>query len=640
MLLLSYRINRYRISQLGADLGPDKTSHADRVKRFCLHNGILDHFGYLLASCIFIVTNVAISCYGEEVAMTPEQAASPVDSEAASTFSPASYVRIFEDTGRKKILVYAPHNGTDGDQGPRMRNKRLDRNSSLITVDGRSTILIELATDLMDESVPMNRLFMSATLGRGDGKPPSPLEVVGYSEVGKAQEGAESQKGVSLQTGGNLQRTLLNMFFTIQDIVETLYGEDCADKLAQDPTDCCGKQKGTEFSDLVKSRFRLYVPEFTAISDFFLAPDTAQIAGLLGSEAFDVDPQSLQAIMTAYRDNLNTIFDQGADRKKQEEALEDLVERTKLFWHDFKYIEDEIDAEAYRLRNSIVEDAKEYVSGGVDCFDKHDFEDVKNHYEFKNPNRNSNGTTGSEDSLEVDESLKEYARQCYAKKWNREIADQLKQYFVPGQIFLSANNLKSGDTVMLRIEAKESAGVSIGIPAQFQFKIRDRRTRVSVSPSLLFVNRLDIGDADIFFSDMNAVKPVNFSPFPGVTLGATYHSRGLRKVSNESWVWAASDGGFRRFLSALAPGIGINVTFMNFGDPSGFDRVANMGEGAFTTTSGSNFEIGAGIVGSLFSNNIQLTYGFNLNVHRKRAYFGIGFGFVEVGRRLTNLISQ
>ena len=65
-----------------------------------------------------------------------------------------------------------------------------------------------------------------------------------------------------------------------------------------------------------------------------------------------------------------------------------------------------------------------------------------------------------------------------------------------------------------------------------------------------------------------------------------------------------------------------------------------MGAGGFTTTTGSNFEVGAGIVGSLFDNNLQFTYGFNLNADRKRAYFGIGFGFVEVGKRLAAFISQ
>ena len=337
----------------------------------------------------------------------------------------------------------------------------------------------------MDESVPMNRLFMSATLGRRDGKPPSSLEVVGYSEVGKAQEGAESQKGVSLQTGGNVQRTLLNMFFTTQDIIETLYDEPCAEKLAQDPSHSCGKQTGKKFSNLVKARFRLYLPEITAISDFFLASDTAQVAGILGSEAFDIDPPSLQAIMKTYKENISILFDQSANSDKQNEALEDLVERTKLFWHDFKYIDDEIKGEAYRLYKSILNEADEYVSGDVTCFEEEDFEDVKNRYELarktiwksnrRNRKHRNDNTLDSIEALEVD------AVQCYTMKWNRDIANQLKKYFVPGQIFLSTNDVKSGDTVMLRIEAKESLAHLLAFLLSFSLRLeiegRELRSR-------------------------------------------------------------------------------------------------------------------------------------------------------------------
>jgi hypothetical protein len=90
----------------------------------------------------------------------------------------------------------------------------------------------------------------------------------------------------------------------------------------------------------------------------------------------------------------------------------------------------------------------------------------------------------------------------------------------------------------------------------------------------------------------------------------------------------------------LAPGIGINVTFMNFGDPRDFDPAANDGNGAFTNTNGTNFEVGAGVVGSLFDNNLQFTYGYNLNAGRKHSYFGVGFGFIEVGKRLAGFLGQ
>ena len=109
--------------------------------------------------------------------------------------------------------------------------------------------------------------------------------------------------------------------------------------------------------------------------------------------------------------------------------------------------------------------------------------------------------------------------------------------------------------------------------------------------------------------------------------------------------WVTKKGKGRQVLTALAPGIGANVSFMNFSQPRDFDPTAGAVDpitmqpsGQFATTTGSNFQIGAGVIVSLFNNKLQATYGWNLNADRKRAYFGIGFGFVEVGRALGGLI--
>ena len=481
---------------------------------------------------------------------------------------------------------------------------------------------------------------MSASLSRRNGEAANDPVVVGYSEVGKAQDAAESQQAVSLQTGANVQRTLINMLFTIEDLIKTFYDDDCAKELAENPRDSCGGKDPDK--ELIESKFRLYTPEITAIANFFLAKDTARVAGLLGSEAFDIDFDSLVAIMRQYKDDTDALFDAGASDDKKKAARKDLVERTKLFWFDFSYIRDEIDVEEYRLTAALNKKAiqKNEIPA---CFTKDDFDYLKTRYDIisdliKDPNTSKDSINDLNSKLE--KVLYAEAIKCYSHDWTEDIARTLQAYLVAGQMFLGASGVKPGDTVILRVEAKESAGAPIGIPAQFQFKIRDRRTRVAVSPSLLFIKRLDVTEADIATTNPNAIKPVNFSPFPGVTFGATFHSRGLKKVSNKPWEWEASPSGRNRFLGALAPGIGINVTFMNFGDPRDFNPTANMGAGGFTTTTGSNFEVGAGIVGSLFDNNLQFTYGFNLNADRKRAYFGIGFGFVEVGKRLAAFISQ
>jgi hypothetical protein len=73
-----------------------------------------------------------------------------------------------------------------------------------------------------------------------------------------------------------------------------------------------------------------------------------------------------------------------------------------------------------------------------------------------------------------------------------------------------------------------------------------------------------------------------------------------------------------KFLRALGPGAGMNVTFMNFNDPS-FD----LSTSKFVNTTGTNVQVGAGIVGSLFDNKLQFSYGWNLNVERRRSYVAV-----------------
>ena len=74
---------------------------------------------------------------------------------------------------------------------------------------------------------------------------------------------------------------------------------------------------------------------------------------------------------------------------------------------------------------------------------------------------------------------------------------------------------------------------------------------------------------------------------------------------------------------------------MNFNDPS-FDLSTEK----FVNTSGTNVQIGAGVVGSLFDNKLQISYGWNLNVEKRRSYFGVGFGFLEVGKEVAKYVSK
>ncbi len=74
---------------------------------------------------------------------------------------------------------------------------------------------------------------------------------------------------------------------------------------------------------------------------------------------------------------------------------------------------------------------------------------------------------------------------------------------------------------------------------------------------------------------------------------------------------------------------------LNFNDPA-FD----VASGKFLSTTGTNVQVGAGVIASLFDNKIQSSYGWNLNVERRRSYVAVGFGFIELGKQLAKYVGK
>ena len=176
-------------------------------------------------------------------------------------------------------------------------------------------------------------------------------------------------------------------------------------------------------------------------------------------------------------------------------------------------------------------------------------------------------------------------------------------------LMLSELDAENFDAIQIRVtnlQTQESL-VRVLMPRPFGF-------RVKVSDSLLFIKRRGVSDKE----KMMGVDDFNFGAAPGVTYGGTFLSRG-----NNFW----------RFLQ---PGVGINVSFMDWDDPT-FD----LATGQFAQgTSSNDIEIGLGVQVSLMNNILQFTYGWNLQAEQDRSYFGVGVSFVNLSTRLTGLIAQ
>src|SRR5262249_1997293 len=100
----------------------------------------------------------------------------------APDLDPANFVRIYEASrARGEIprthgrLIYS-------------WNENEKETTTKLTADENSTLIIVPDRERMNPDMPLNRLFISAQHTHGDKT--TPIEVVGYSEIGKAQNAA------------------------------------------------------------------------------------------------------------------------------------------------------------------------------------------------------------------------------------------------------------------------------------------------------------------------------------------------------------------------------------------------------------------------------------------------------------------
>jgi len=187
--------------------------------------------------------------------------------------------------------------------------------------------------------------------------------------------------------------------------------------------------------------------------------------------------------------------------------------------------------------------------------------------------------------------------------------------------------------------AQESSSVAL-----FTARIKDYRARPGLVDASFYLRRM----RDVRAQNGTLAR-VNFAPAPGATLDVTFHSRGLhgliKRCMDQTGVLGAHSGKIcpasrptevriayqsarNRFVSALAPGLGINVSLLNFSNPA-----PQLPSGSYGTPDAApTVQVGTGVVASLFSGAVQATYGWDLNIEAHRSYWGVGLSFVKIGQ--------
>src|SRR5207245_462183 len=84
----------------------------------------------------------------------------------------------------------------------------------------------------------------------------------------------------------------------------------------------------------------------------------------------------------------------------------------------------------------------------------------------------------------------------YAKSQRKSAFGRLKNLLATGTISLAASKAKDGDRLTLKVESCPSDCSQGGIPAVFEIAIKKYGAKIQWSPSLLFVRRLSVTDAE------------------------------------------------------------------------------------------------------------------------------------------------
>jgi hypothetical protein len=197
---------------------------------------------------------------------------------------------------------------------------------------------------------------------------------------------------------------------------------------------------------------------------------------------------------------------------------------------------------------------------------------------------------------------------------------------------LKQADAEANDEVRLIIEAicnsTDSANAKVLGRRSYDIELTNFGWESGVSPSVFLINRQSVRRIDEQPNPTtttpgaltNPINPVNYSPFTGASYIFSYKGEQRNKGKRTS-----------RILSFLQPGFGVNATFMDFNDQTiDFQNfnAADFKDKIFDKD--SDVQVGLGAVATFFGNKIQITYGGNLAVDRKRAYFGFGLDFLKL----------
>lgn len=538
----------------------------------------------------------------------------PSGLQAVQALNPAYFVKVYEVPKSRSASFQRNTTIEKYGDGAQVYGKLIydgktaGLNNSRLTADAGSTIVV--VPDVEGRNIAFNTIYMAAELASGDTK--QNLEVINYSEVGTAPSADAFLIGASFQSAKDTIDMLITLQRRATDVLKytlRLHSEgEIADTELLRIQNIDLQADKTNLFDRAREGFDQYAPEIESISNYLVSQSNRNITERIANNLFHLNRDTLIAIAKQFSADVALL--KSTNTVDRDAATRRLLVRTIQVYKDFKAARADILYMAGTGAPNTPREPERMVH-----IEK--LREIRSRIAGLDPQANKSLIEGLRKDLETE------ARNLYAYDRSAEAITNLRQTKFPvGWVSLDEARAKDGDTLKLTVRVQNPANAGTGNKVPFYITVKKYGAKLHWASSFVFIKRLNITPEDLApDANGNALSDVNFAPSPGVSYGVTFFKRG--------------DDGGSKFLRLLAPTIGMNVSFMNFKDP-GFDLSTNM----FTNTKGTDVQVGAGPIISLFDNKLHFTQGWNLNVDQKRRYWGIGFGFVEFAKELGKYIKS
>lgn len=551
-----------------------------------------------------------------------------------SDMDPKEYVRILEVRKHKKIVLYDP-------RIPELRSQELRANND-------SKILVQILKYELPCNSALGGVHVRARLDRHEGEDVE-LAVGNYRELGTDEDDEPTQEGLALKSLENTTAAVLNLFNLVEEILTSSESSECAPSCV-DAVRHTAERRYTDPMAGDEGETRFDFPSECIADQAYACEERLKLLGQLAV----AEKARIEQLAQTFRSNSNHAVSAFISNQIFQRDLGSFQVDVGDFIAAITTLASGQEDDRNAARLTVYRDAV-----GV----------YLRFYEHFHKTRTQLGLARDE-----------FSRDDYRQVLQNLFIQSLRGNILDGEIALPSQDAKNRDTLLLWVRAHDNeSDVDESGDYTFRVKLRNFGVHLNLTDSLLFIKRMgvseddevtelagEMGENDGDETVQQVTGAVRFVPAAGISCGISWRPRALRRYigrlkharENEPTASTLSKsqkrvrdgrdeeeyfidralvstrpaGPWTKLGEALTPGIGLNVSFLDFGDIDGITRDS--------INEGNPFEVGVGPIVTLFDNKVQIAYGYNLQARRKKQYWALGFNVIGTARSLINRIGQ